>query len=175
LSQSPLLNIKNLTVRDERKLLLSSFDLSLIQNQSVVLMGPGGSGKSLVRKFILGEYHSDLNYSVSTYDNNFLNPFVINANDLIPTDTNVPTDGHDLYLFDEPDKAYSLEDFLLTFNRLRSKQKSILICTHHLGFIRECSDIIYFLKYGETRGVFTPHDFFNSTDPEIAYIARMGC
>lgn len=50
-----MLNIKNLIVKVENKLVLNSFSLDINEGEVHVIMGPNGSGKSTLNKVIMGD------------------------------------------------------------------------------------------------------------------------
>ncbi|HOZ53768.1 MAG TPA: Fe-S cluster assembly ATPase SufC [Bacilli bacterium] len=50
-----MLNIKNLIVKVENKLVLNSFSLDVNDGETHVIMGPNGSGKSTLNKVIMGD------------------------------------------------------------------------------------------------------------------------
>ena len=50
-----MLNIKNLIVKIENKLVLDSFSLNINEGETHVIMGPNGSGKSTLNKVIMGD------------------------------------------------------------------------------------------------------------------------
>lgn len=50
-----MLNIKNLIVKIENKLVLNSFSLDINEGEIHVIMGPNGSGKSTLNKVIMGD------------------------------------------------------------------------------------------------------------------------
>ncbi|MDK2892011.1 ATP-binding cassette domain-containing protein [Methanohalophilus sp.] len=56
-SQSPLIEIRNVSVSKHGKLILDSLNLRIEIGENVAIIGPNGSGKSSLIRLITGEYH----------------------------------------------------------------------------------------------------------------------
>lgn len=76
-----MLNIKNLTVKKEDKIIIQGLNLSLEQGKTHVIMGPNGSGKSTIAKTIAG--HPDYTSQSELFDYTFQGN-IIKLNELQP-------------------------------------------------------------------------------------------
>lgn len=170
-----LVKISELTIHDANDRLLSSGNLSIKSGRTLALFGPGGSGKSLLLKFLYGIRPEGLSYEFENYDTLPGLTFFLDRNKDKSSPANIPDQLFDLYLIDEPENGYSLEYFNEFYQKIRKENATLIFVTHHLGFLESFADEIMVMKYGENKGVFTKHDFFNNDDPYIDYLSKMGC
>lgn len=157
--------------------MLSSANLNIPSGECFAIFGPGGSGKSLLLKLMKGDKSNELKY-------NFEDITTPDPNSIIHFDFNKNKKKHngefselefEYFLIDEPENGFSVDIFQNHFNKLRDKNRTIIFVTHHLEFLERFADRIMVLHYGAYKGTYTNYDFFNNTDPYIAYIAKMGC
>lgn len=170
-----LVTIEQLEILDRDSRVLSSGSLKISKGTTLAIFGPGGSGKSLLLKFLYGIRPEGLSYQ---FDQFFTTPgltYYLDRNKDKTSPTEIPSAPYDLYLIDEPENGYSVEKFETFKQKISSEHSTLVFVTHHLGFLEEFADDIMVLKYGESKGVYTKHDFFNNEDPYIDYLSKMGC
>jgi len=170
----PLIDIENLQISEDGSRILSSAYLKVNENEKVAVFGPGGSGKSLLLKFINGEKKEGLKYTFNTYYNKDESVFYLNLNESQKLKASRPKDLFDLYLIDEPENGYELSDFSTFVSQIQSSLGTLIYVTHNLDFL-QFADKILVMKYGEQKGIYNKKEFFNSADHYVNYISKMGC
>lgn len=169
--------IDNLIITGEGKKILSSASINIEPGECFAIFGPGGSGKSLLLKFITGLKEPNLSYD-------FEQVKIPSSEEIVHFDYNKVKHRHQglftelsnkYFLLDEPENGFTIDDFKVHFQKLKSAAKTIVFVTHHLEFLEHFADRIMVLHYGAFKGTYTNHEFFNNEDPYIAYLAKMGC
>lgn len=172
---NPIIDIKNLEVRDsDRRLSQASFSVS--SGETLAIYGPGGSGKSLLLRFIYGNVPENLAVSYkSCYIHKGLEFYLDLNNGRSGQSANIPPNTYDFYMIDEPENGYSIKDFVRFWEETKSSGKTIVFVTHSLSFLEKFADRVLVLKYGDQVGMYAKDSFFNNEDPYINYISKMGC
>ncbi len=170
-----LVAIRGLEIRDEHQKLLSSGDLEIAGGSTLAIFGPGGSGKSLLLKYIYGLQLENLSYKVMETKSRPDLTYFLDRNGGRSEPAEIPQSTYDLYLIDEPENGYSIDQFHHFRDKVAREQSALIFVTHHLGFLEEFAEEIMVLKYGESKGKYSKHAFFNNQDPYIDYLSKMGC
>lgn len=72
------LEIKNLTVEVDNKIILKDFNLELNSGEIHAIMGPNGAGKSTLSKVIMGDENYHITNGEIIYDDKILNDLTVN-------------------------------------------------------------------------------------------------
>lgn len=170
-----LVEIDGLEIKNADTRLLSSGSLMVRRGACMAIFGPGGSGKSLFLKFINNIRPEELNYRCDKFLEPVGSTFYLDRNKKKIDPPIIPEGSYDLYLIDEPENGYSIEEFQEFFRKIQAASSTLVFVTHHLEFLQHFADEIMVLKYGESKGTFAKNDFFNNDDPYIDYLSKMGC
>ncbi len=170
-----LVRVQNLQVTNREGRILSSASVEIVKGSSLAFFGPGGSGKSLLLKFIFGNRLADLQYMVDSFFAKKGLTYYLDRNNDQKEPAEIPTEDYDLYLIDEPENGFTIERFADFHQQIKSRGGTLIFVTHNLEFLQGYADEVLVLKYGECKGVFTKESFFNNTDPYIDYLSKMGC
>ncbi|MEL7145932.1 MAG: ABC transporter ATP-binding protein [Bacteroidota bacterium] len=167
--------MKKLEVR-EQKSILSSASITILPGEIVAITGPGGSGKSILLRFLEGIREDELTYGYQEYSDTLEKRLFWDFNDQKAKQCfTVPDDNYDLYLIDEPENGINLNQFHQLCRKVVTTNSVLVFVTHHLMYLKNYADMIMVLKYGEHKGTYTREGFFNNADPYIDYISKMGC
>lgn len=172
---SSIINLTDFSVKAEERI-VSSASLEIYSQERLAIFGPGGSGKSLLLKFINGVHEPNLNYSYKSFEKEDGITFFLDLNNKAAREVaKTPKPGFDFYLIDEPENGYELDEFIGFSKKAKENDGTLLFVTHHLDFLEEVADRILVLKYGEQVGIYSKESFFDNEDPYIKYISKMGC
>ncbi|HHP7242709.1 MAG TPA: ABC transporter ATP-binding protein [Cyclobacteriaceae bacterium] len=150
--------------------------MKLLEKECYVIYGPGGSGKSLLLKFLNDIKIPELSYTYTAFHRtkNAIHYLNINTGKKI-SGLFFPELHYDLYLIDEPENGFEINEFEVLYNDIKHWGKTMVIVTHNLNYVTLFADKILVLRYGECLGEFTKESFFNSNDSTISGFATMGC
>lgn len=155
--------------------MLSSVRLHITKGEKLAIYGHGGSGKSLLLKFLYGKKVEELSYSWDRFENTFDGATYLNFNRRTEFNEPLPSGESELLLIDEPEHHFSISDFNTYHNRNSAGKRTLIFVTHHLEFLAKSSDRVLVLKHGKALGVYPTEEFFNNDDPYIQYLSTMGC
>lgn len=171
------IKVRNLIITGGDQKILSTAHFNLDPKENMVLFGPGGSGKSLLLKFLAGILAPNLHYQFEHYTGlNLENVYLADYNDQdIYHVGEFPKLTYDHYLIDEPERAFSFDQFYQIHKGVKEMGQSMIFASHHLGFVESFADQILVLRHGAFKGIYSKFDFFNNTDPYISQLAKLGC
>lgn len=170
-----LVVLKDLVISSDSGKVLSSANLEIKPGSVFSIFGPGGSGKSLLLKFLYGKQAENLLYSFSEFYRKPGLTYYLDRNAKGGDPAEIPSEKSDLYMIDEPENGFSLEKFDEFYAKVKEEGTTMIFVTHHLDFLEKYATEVMVLKYGECVGLYSKESFFNNEDPYIDYLSKMGC
>ncbi|MBV6644663.1 MAG: ATP-binding cassette domain-containing protein [Cyclobacteriaceae bacterium] len=168
--------LENFSVRREDESILSSTSFMVSRGETHAIYGPGGSGKSLLMRYVYGQKANNLIYQEERFSLQTEGIYYLNINHPGGSTSSLSLpDDKDLYLIDEPENGYTIDSFQYYHDGIKRKGSTLVFVTHRLDFIESFADKVTVLKHGDHVGSYRKEDFFNNSDPYISYLAKMGC